>query len=207
MSINSKVSVLVLTVAASASLAAGVWFVRGSSANPEYPPLDEQRASAFTAAASEEQRPAFADNVISRDEYEAAVNRTVSCMRSAGVTVEGPSWEGTALRLVYSAPSRAEMDKARETYADCFARYSREIEEAWDGTPGGYQTPTAAQRKTVSDVLIQCARESGIDLPAAASFGDLARALNARASAGISSGGILEKCNAVAAAAAGLPTP
>jgi hypothetical protein len=204
MSINTKVVMACLTLAA-AALGTGAWLMRDSAAGPEHPPLDEQRASAFTAAASEEQRPAFADNVISRDEYEAAVNRTVSCMRSAGVAVDGPLWEGTSLRLVYSAPSRTEMDKARETYADCFARYSREIEEAWDGTPGGHQTPTDAQKKTYNDAFFACFRDAGWDLPAEATFSDLMEVVATRESTGVSSGLVIERCNRVGETTAGLP--
>ena len=130
---------LILAGAALATFAAlaGGWFMfngpgEGSAADNQGAAVPIGLGDRLGVALEPGAKLAFADNKITRDEYVAAVDATVACIRAAGISVSDPLWSGG--RLVYTAEfqTQGELTTGKPTTESCYAGHLRGIDIAWD---------------------------------------------------------------------------
>lgn len=103
--------------------------------------------------------------LIRRADYEAAVFRTVSCLRGAGIPVpEDPEFDPITQQfsLVYGPFNDAEAGAAAEQiYEECYAENERDIAVAW----AQQERRTPAQESRLIDDLSACMADRGAAPP------------------------------------------
>lgn len=118
-------------------------------------------------------------------QYEAALNRTFTCMESAGLVVyrNGTKWwDGTLLVDYYfGAPEGTDpavADELMKKADDCDRRYSYFVDTYWQ--TGQPEEDAFRERRAAAlwEPMAQCLRRNGVDFAADESMDDLvARAL------------------------------
>jgi hypothetical protein len=80
-------------------------------------------------------KPALADNKVTQDEYVAAVNAAVACIRSAGYPVTDPAWSAGRLKYTVGGfPSEAALKAAKPAIEACYDEHLRSIDLVWQGS-------------------------------------------------------------------------
>lgn len=80
---------------------------------------------------------AFSDGRITRDEYAAAMDAAVACIRDAGYPVIGPTWttspEGVEVYGYSVGPfdSKAALDESKPVHESCYVTHARGVDVAW----------------------------------------------------------------------------
>lgn len=91
---------------------------------------DDGRAAVVAALvekASPDQASALADGRAGDDEWLAAANKTMQCLRDEGITVELTPEQGSG-QFRYGGGTYTELQRANAIYDDCYARFQREID-------------------------------------------------------------------------------
>ncbi|MGE3076603.1 MAG: hypothetical protein AB7N24_21255 [Dehalococcoidia bacterium] len=83
--------------------------------------------TSLVAKASDDQREALADGQASDEEWLAAANQTMQCLRDAGITVELTPDQGPG-QFRFGGGTYEETQRANVIYDGCYARYQREID-------------------------------------------------------------------------------
>ncbi len=83
--------------------------------------------TSLVAKASNDQREALADGQADDQEWLAAANQTMQCLRDAGITVELTPDQGPG-QFTFGGGTYEETQHANAIYDDCYARYQREID-------------------------------------------------------------------------------
>lgn len=156
-------------------------------------PDEEARAaiSDMAASASLEEKQAFRDGRITYDEYEAAVQRNISCMRAAvagigpvpiTLTVHGPDTSPDRFRIQYSYAietgtslvDQGVMQQITDAEIACQERTMRQTEHAYQV---GWRTDTNRVAE-VSETFAACMRDNaGLDLKPDAAADEVLSAL------------------------------
>jgi len=114
-----------------------------------------------------EQEAAFVDDIVDQAEYEASANRTIQCLRDAGISVRGPVWDGWRISFTFGGQlSEEELFRQRSIYNDCYIKYQRDIDAAW--AEQHRRVLTAAEVDAASAEMIQCLQREGSDIEAGA---------------------------------------
>lgn len=125
------------------------------------------------------QAAALADGVVTREEYDASVERTLDCLRSAGGEVVGlryedfrdaPEWN-FVVRYDQTLPNGKESP-----YDQCWSEFSRDIQAKWVSQ----DRPSAAKAASNVQAALACAGEEGLGV---ASFDGLVKLASVRGSA------------------------
>jgi hypothetical protein len=131
----SLVAGALLVVAAVAAVASDQ--ATGGRARSTYPSGPEM-AAALDAGVSAEQRGALADGVVTRQEYEAAIEATAVCLERtgapAGVKVLRDAGAGPAgtTRLTWTSTVGDAETGASELMRGCFERHSSAVHLVWE---------------------------------------------------------------------------
>lgn len=135
-----------------------------------------ERAKA-EGVASEAQLEILSGDELTWEDYEAAVNATISCLEAGGLTVADRSTlfkDGTQ-RIVYSlAPSSAAETPVEDAYERvCEQTHSRYVALHWMlGTPDALAF-RERRAQALREPFAQCLADAGADIPATATFSDL----------------------------------
>lgn len=134
--------------------------------------LPDSMLEFIAADATDEQRPAFDDGIISFEEYERAVLSTATCLTDAGVQ-NGPKLEadGFTYNLGITTPDSPEGEAQYEEARRCQRVHMFAIEAAWLTQ----HQPTEAEIQAAREALAVCLRELGIDVPDNPSSPDFAK--------------------------------
>ena len=126
--------------------------------------------------ATEEQREAMDDGVVTFAEYEAAALRVVQCIDEIGGDIHGEApYNERTQRFELAARGRLASDPAeeerrtRETAA-CYEQYWNGINQAW----GSQNQPTEQELHEARQAFAQCLRDAGVSVPDPASQEDFA---------------------------------
>jgi hypothetical protein len=103
----------------------------------------------------------LADGVVTRAEYDAAVDRTLACVSAAGGTVNGLRYEDFRDRpiwnfsVAYDRPlSRGELTP----YDECWIQYSRDVQAKWVGQ----NQPSASKAADNEARALECATQESL---------------------------------------------
>jgi hypothetical protein len=154
----------------------------GGSTTPQNPTASSTNgldpvadAAAFALAhATEEQKGALADGIVTASEYEAATLATASCLTEQGIALaDAPHWdEETRTRMRFSfvgGPTIEESQKTNALYEECRLKYSAAVEHLW--ITQDLPSETTLQKARAS--LEKCIREAGLDVPEGATSAEL----------------------------------
>jgi hypothetical protein len=125
--------------------------------------------------ATEEQRPAIADGVVTATEYETAMLALAQCMTANGLAFyEEPHWDDSGSRIAFQYVGGASRDEAAASsaiYESCRRQFSQEIEQIWQAQT----TPSEQQLQQARAALGKCLQDAGFDLPDDPTSQELAR--------------------------------
>ena len=113
-------------------------------------------------SASESQRKVLKDGHVSWDEYEAATLATVECLRTRGVKigVEPHRIPGQRIEFAWTSSTDEESASSASVYDECYREYQSLVDTVWT-----YQTLVPESRQNEArDTLVQCLRDTGVDL-------------------------------------------
>lgn len=151
----------------------------GGSSEPTVDPSmnSDLLASARASGASAEQIAVLEGGEVTFEQYQAAVERTIACMRDAGIEVVGDTVTEPRgfpeIQYSFAQSSAGRSDEQTEAIADdCIRVNSMYVEAAHQTSPGSLE----AQEKNFDKfrpALIQCLRDNGVDVADDAAQGDL----------------------------------
>lgn len=101
---------------------------RGGQATAEGSPVvavAANEAALLNVTLDAEGKAAFADGMITNSEYEAAVYAYVGCVRSHGIAITEPTWEGGRLNATASYKNR---ETAKPLIEACYDNHLRGID-------------------------------------------------------------------------------
>ncbi|MCA9832240.1 MAG: hypothetical protein R3B97_07925 [Dehalococcoidia bacterium] len=137
-------SILLGVIVALVAGAVGSWALAGLSAEAKDSPPASLVPSAADAAhqldpaTSEQQRAALADGVVTREEYEQAVEATAQCLESAGaganvVAIREPGrGPGGTTRLSWQSSVSTQSNAGLQgDLLGCFTRHKSAVERVW----------------------------------------------------------------------------
>jgi hypothetical protein len=139
----------------------------GKPAAPPTPtsPVDANLWNTAWEMASDSQRPAFKDGVVTFDEYEAAALSTVQCLNDSGLQGEAPFDEHTRVYGVgarwQSSGSREDDKKKQAAAAACYAEHWNAISQGWSAQ----NQPTERVLQQARSALGTCLRNAGLSVP------------------------------------------
>jgi hypothetical protein len=139
----------------------------GKPAAPPTPKVtvDANLWKAAWEIASDSQRPALEDGVVTFDEYEAAALRTVQCINEGGMQGEAPFDEHTRVYVVgarwRSSGSREGDQQKQAAVAACDAEHWNAISQAWSAQ----NQPTEQVLQQARSALGTCLRNAGLSVP------------------------------------------
>ena len=118
---------------------AGAWLVfngpgQGSAADNPGAAVPAGESDRLSAALVPGAKAALSDNKVTRDEYVAAVDATVACMRAAGIRVSDPVWSGGSLAYTSEFPSQEGLSAGKAVTESCYEDYLRGIDIVWSAT-------------------------------------------------------------------------
>ena len=117
------------------------------------------------SGASSEQQAALADQSASEDGRAAAAERTMQCLRDAGVNVVLTPERGAG-QFRFGGGTAEEQQHASSVYSACYARFQREI----DMIHSIQQRPLdEASRPAAETALLRCLRDEGVAVEMSAS--------------------------------------
>jgi hypothetical protein len=104
---------------------------------------------------------ALSDGIVTRAEYDAAVNSTMACLDGKGIAHTAPVYEDSRDVPVWTyavGPLPEEGKKTVTAYDDCWMRYERDVKSAWVTQQAG--------RKGVTNEkgAVACAKALGLNL-------------------------------------------
>ena len=109
------------------SLVVGVpWALAAGPGSAEDDGRDEV-ITALVEKASPDQGAALADGQAGDDEWLAAANQTMQCLRDEGIQVQLLPDQGPG-HFRFGGGSSEELQRANAIYDDCYARFQREID-------------------------------------------------------------------------------
>ncbi len=135
--------------------------------------LDGPSVEDLAARATPEQQAAFADGVITVDEFHQAVAKTAECLEAGGATVEKVEVSDT--RASYSFTFSVDVGAGISEEAllnDCRSRFLDQI------AAGFGLTVKDASPEARSTELAACLREAGIDVPTDATAKEIVEAVD-----------------------------
>jgi hypothetical protein len=146
---------------------------------PEPTPTLDARLleSAREGGASAEQLGVLQTGQVTFEQYQAAVNQTVDCMRDAGIDVIGDDVTQTRgfPEISYSFANSSAGRTAEQTLAiadECIATHSMYIEQAYQLAPGSLEQQEAAF-DPYRESMVQCVRDNGGDVADDATAADV----------------------------------
>ena len=122
-----------------AALAGGGWFMfngpdEGSAADNPGAAVPAGEGDRLGAALVPGAKAALSDNKVTRDEYVAAVDATVACMRAAGIRVSDPVWSGGSLAYTSEFPRQEGLSAGKAKTESCYEDYLRGIDIVWSAS-------------------------------------------------------------------------
>lgn len=131
-----------------------------------------RQVQAPAVSADPAQQEALADGVVTRDEYDAAVERTLACVREAGGEVIGQQYEDRVDPPVWSFNIRWDDPASGEDaspYDECWMRFSRDVEGQWVAQ----HRPSDGQSALNEQAALECAAEEGLNVTTVRELGSL----------------------------------
>jgi hypothetical protein len=107
------------------------------------------------------QAEALADGVVSRSEYDAAVDRTLACVREAGGEVLNLRYEDFRDRPVWNfvlENAAAASPDGLTPYDECWMRFSRDVQAKWVEQ----SVPAASKRADNEARALECAKQENL---------------------------------------------
>jgi len=102
------------------------------------------------------------------EQYQAAVDRTITCMRDAGIDVVGDAVTETRgfpeIQYSFATSSPGRTDEQTTAIADdCIDSHSKFVEAAYQNAPGALEAQEL-QFDTYRPAIIECLRQNGVDI-------------------------------------------
>ncbi len=142
-------------LAASSALGGWAWAKQSSGAQEH--PTAPQLIDALKDEWSEEQEVIVADGVITRDEYNATVERVAQCLMAGGMTVNRqPGGPGGVDELLMEWPASA--GSPRDLVLGCYERYQGKLSMVW----AEQNRPTAEEAAAHGAAIDECLASKGI---------------------------------------------
>jgi len=126
--------------------------------------------AAREAGASEEQVAVLEGGEVSFADYEAAVNRSIACMRAAGIEVVGGEVDDSrgypVIPYSFAGSSEGRSDEQTLALADaCMSEHSMFVEGAYQTSPAALEAQDA-RFQPFRDGIVDCIRENEGDVEA-----------------------------------------
>jgi hypothetical protein len=155
-----------------------VTFALASGGGGSHPPRPSsgQLASDLAPQTSASQSAILADGVVTRDEYEAAVNATVNCLAAQGFTVSTPMDKGDGfLHFEFVTADKSLGASYQAAYQSCLSANEKDVDVVWAETLREQKTPPPADAVAASRAAIaQCLGDQGVkDVDPTASLLDM----------------------------------
>lgn len=157
-SLNSW-KVIGLTAVAAASIAGTAAFVLAQESHSR--PGDRtpsQLAAERMGDTSDNQRAILADGAVTREEYESAVNATVTCLAAQGFAVQPADRGDGTLGFTFATADKELGARYAAAYKDCHAANQRDVDLVWgkqlaDAKPQPAADTVAAARASIAECL------------------------------------------------------
>lgn len=162
--------------AAAACLAALIAVASCSRSDPGPTATGDAVAQALAAVEADggdaDQLAAFADGVITYDEYEAAMTRAFDCQRALGatVTVTGTVQAKGVTRIEATTTAGTADQKALD---DCYVQHAQAVDRFWQVSSPDAVAFAERRAKALLPALRSCLTEHGVDWADDESFSDL----------------------------------
>jgi hypothetical protein len=157
---NSKTKVL--TTAAftvfAASLAVGGWAWAQESSSEQEHPTAPQLIESLKPELNEEQEAALADGVLTREEYDAALDRVVVCLEAEGLTVHREPGRGPGGVDQIWTESPASAGGPRDVVLGCYERHQGKLSMVW----AEQNRPTADEFAAHASAVDSCMASKGV---------------------------------------------
>jgi len=103
---------------------------------------------------------ALADGLVTRAEYDAAVDRTIACVEGSGAEVLEKRYEEfrTAPVWTYLVKDPASRYGVASAYDECWLKYERDVQAAWVAQ----HEPSASESAENAEKALECARQEGL---------------------------------------------
>lgn len=135
--------------------------------------LEDARAGGADA----EQLATLESGQVTFEEYQRAVDRSLSCIRDAGIDVIGDGVTETRgfpeIQYSFAASSPGRSDEQTTAIADdCIEAHSKFVEAAYQTAPGSIEAQEA-KFETYRPAIVECLRENGVDIDDDAAQADI----------------------------------
>jgi hypothetical protein len=140
---------------------AGVLVARSSTsgAGKDRMPSAPEYAASVPGSTTDEQADVLRDGVVSLEEYEASIQRTISCASAAGVQVEAnPARGQRPTRMAFKAGSWSDAVAAKAAFDDCRSKFLDRVEIAWALEKSSF---SEAESQSALAALEQCMQSRG----------------------------------------------
>lgn len=114
----------------------------------------------------------LADGVVTREEYDSAVNRTLACVKAAGGQVNGLRYEDFRDKPIWNFTityDRASSPGEATPYDACWIQYSRDVQAKWVEQNG----PSAAKRADNEAKALACAKQENLGVDSITALNNL----------------------------------
>jgi len=146
-----------------AALVSAISFAIASDDTRPPRPSAKQVAQERRPETSPEQAAILDDGVVTRAEYESAVNATIACLAGQRFKVSTPVEKDGRLDFHFATAVLDEGARYRGAYRDCHVQHQRDVDPVWAATLAENATPPAADLLAASRAAIaECRVREGV---------------------------------------------